>query len=585
MDERLRHLAKKVADKIDTEEKCAQEMLKPWLLGILVLICISTVLAFYYADDIRQNRQKAMAVESGAQAGQSRGNSGLMQKGSPLAKLTGFIPPWRRWDPDVITGATPIAASFSPAIGAVAPSVVGINTSGGVQAQGASGIIVHRRGYILTNHHVVKGAKNIVVSVSSGQMVRNYGAKIVDIRPELDLAIIKLMNTRAETFTPAPLGNSNGILVGQQVLAIGNPFGLAQSSSAGIISNTQRTLTAGNKVFRGLIQTDASINPGSSGGALVNTRGQVIGINTAIYSPTMSFSGIGFAIPINQAVSAFLPFIEMVKSPLVKRRAAITRRQARPANAMFDAGDSFRTAAGPSQQASPPKQSKKQCWLGVDVYPVDPAVAKMFDVPFSGGVLVNRVFTHSPAALASLARGDVIYRIDGRRVKDIEMLWSYLAQKKAGDQVDITVFRKGSKETFMAVLEPEPANVHSLLSNAPTGAAVGEIGLAPIAEISWIGIDIQPIEAGRATKKFGVDPNQRGVLVGEVEGIAAIESGLRPGDVIKMINNRPINNIEEFKNLIKRIDPSAGVVLDIVRQKRPFYITIKSSRRDFGAWQ
>ncbi len=133
----------------------------------------------------------------------------------------------------------------------------------------------------------------------------------------------------------------------------------------------------------------------------------------------------------------------------------------------------------------------------------------------------------------------------------------------------------------MAVLEPEPANIHSLLSKAPTG----ETGLAGIAEISWIGIDIQPLEAGRATKEFGVDPNQRGVFVGEVEGIAAIEAGLQPGDVIKKVNNRRIRDIEEFKDLIRNIDPSAGVVLDIVRQKRPFYITIKSARRDFGAWQ
>ncbi len=573
-------MAKNVANKTDTEEKCAQELLRPWLTGILILICVAIVLAFYFADDIRQNRKKVMAD---AQGPAGAGN-GVVEKGSPLAKLTAFIPPWYGWNPDAITGATPVAASFSPAIAAVSPSVVSINTSGGVQDQGASGIIVHRRGYVLTNHHVVKGAKNIVVTLASGQMVRTYGAKIVDIRPELDLAIIKLATTRGETLKPAPLGNSNGMLVGQQVLAIGNPFGLAQSSSAGIISNTQRTLTAGDKVFRGLIQTDASINPGSSGGALVNTRGEVIGVNTAIYSPTMGFSGIGFAVPINQAKSAFGPFIEMVESPLTRAGPAVAKGQLTPADGMFDVGGNLRMVSRQSQ-AVPVKQLKKQCWLGVDVYPVDPAVATTFDVPFASGVLVNRVFASSPAALAGLARGDVIYRIDGKRVKDIEMLWLYLADKKVGGQVDITVSRKGSKKTFMAVLEPEPANVHSLILTTPAGAAVGEIALAPIEEISWIGIDIQPIEEGRATKEFGVDPNQRGVFVGEVEGIAAIESGLERGDVIRRVNNRRIKNIEEFKDLIKKVDPSAGVVLDIVRQKRPFYITIKSAKRDFGAWQ
>jgi len=557
-------------------------MLGPWLIGILVLICVSIVLAFYYADDIRQTRSKAMAGEGGAQASHSP-SKGLVQTGSPLARLAAFIPPWHSWNRDAITGATPVAASFSEAIRVVSPSVVGVNTSG-AQNQGASGIIVHRRGYILTNHHVVKGAKNIVVTLASGQMIRSYGAEVLQVRAGLDLAIIKLTKTGGESFCPAPLGDSNRMLIGQQVVAIGNPFGLTQSSSAGIISNTQRTLTAGDKVFRGLIQTDASINPGSSGGALANTSGQVIGVNTAIYSPTMGFSGIGFAVPINQAKSAFGPFIQVVESPLAKPVAAIAKGKVRPANAMIDVGGNLRMAAGQSQ-AIPLNQWKKPCWLGVDVYPVDGAVARTFDVPFEGGVLVNRVFAHSPAALGSLARGDVIYRIDGRRLKDTKMLWSYLAQKKAGDQVNITVFRKGAKKACMVVLEPEPANIHSLLSKAPTGAAAVETGLAEIEEISWIGIDIQPLEVGEATQEFGVDPNQRGVFVGEVEGIAAIEGGLRPGDVIKRVNNRRIKDIKEFKDLIKNIDPSAGVVLDIVRQERPFYITIRSARRDLGAWQ
>jgi serine protease Do len=474
-----------------------------------------------------------------------------------------------------VTGATPKVISFNRAIQIVSPSVVGINTSG-AQQLGASGIIVHPQGYILTNDHVVKGASNVVVTIAYDKLVKAYPAQLVDSRPDLDLALIKVTGTGGQAFSPAPLGDSGRILIGQQVVAIGNPFGLAQSASAGIISNARRTLTAGNKVFDGLIQTDASINPGSSGGALVNAKAEVIGVSTAIYSPLQAFTGVGFAVPINQAKQAFGGFIQAVPSPLATPNAWAAGANMNAVNVPVTRADLQMMAAG---------TGVTRCWLGIDVHPVDRVVAREFDVPVSRGVLVNRVFDNSPASRAGLLRGDVIFRVNRARVRDARMFWSHLAQGKPGDKVRITLFRRDRKKTFVLKLEPEPPNIRALLSKAPQGAAAGAAGAAGIEEISWVGIDVQPLTDPEALQEFGISPTEKGVLVGEVEGVAAIDAGLQPGDLIRKINNHEVRDIRAFKEVIKRVNPSKGIVLDIVRQRRPFYVTIQPLRQDRGAWQ
>lgn len=550
-------------------------MLQPWLIGIAILICATIVLAFCYSDDIRQAQTNRRALRNGPKGR----NAGEQISATNLRRqLAAFIPPWHsRQNPDAITGATPVAVSFSEAIGIVSPSIVGIKTTGPMEQSG-SGIIVHPMGYILTNQHVVRDAKDIYVTVTVDQLIKIYSAEIVEIKSEIDLAMIRLLKTGGRKFAPAPLGDSNRMLVGQQVVAIGSPFGLSQSASTGIVSNTDRTLSAGNKVFDGLIQTDAAINPGSSGGALINKNAEVIGINTAIYSSTMSFSGIGFAVPINQAQSLFKPFIKTVESPLADKansqpvKANLNRLAGTPIG-----GANVKMVAGPGQTPL-----GKPCWLGVDIYPTGDIVTREFNVPFHGGVLVNRVFSHSPAGLAELQRGDVLFRIDGRRIKNQDMLWSYLSAKKSGERVELTLFRAGQKKTAIAILEPEPANIQTLLSKAPSGRAAE---LAKIEEISWIAIDIWPIDPDIAANKYGLDPTIAGVFVGEVEGIAAIEAGLQTGDVITRVNGMQIKDIQSFKDIIKTVDPSKGVVLDIMRQNRPFYITVHPADGNLGAWQ
>ena len=536
------------------DERCAQKTLVPWAVGIAVLVCTTIILAFSYYDEAQQLRREGRKL---------------------LVTPAVFVPPWHgEQNPDAVTGASPKAVAFNLAIERVSPSVVGINTSG-AQSQSGSGIIVHRQGYVLTNHHVVNGATNIVVTLAYGQLVKSYSAELVQGRPELDLAVIQITSTGKEAFSPAPLGDSDRIYIGQPVAVIGSPFGLAQSASAGIISNTQRTLTAGNRVFEGLIQTDASINPGSSGGALITVQGEVIGVNIAIYSPVDGFTGVGFAVPINQAKRAFPGLIEGTQLPRFGGNAGAAGSVRQVEFPVM--GDDLQMIAARGGMMRP--------WLGIDVYPLDRARVRAFNVPFRWGVLVNRGFDNSVAAKAGLQRGDVIYRINNRRVKDIDMLWSYLADSKVGDKVKITVFRNSSRKAFVVTLEPEPPNVRSLLSKVPRGGAAGETGRFGIEEISWLGIDIQPVESGEALQEFGIDPSESGVLVGEVEGIAAIDAGLKPGDLIKKVNTYEIKDIRTFKEVIRKVDPSSGVVLDIIRQGRPFYITVYSAGQDLGAWQ
>ncbi|MHC4293970.1 MAG: trypsin-like peptidase domain-containing protein [Planctomycetota bacterium] len=565
------------------EENCARKWLGVWVAAIAIMVCVTIALAFYYADDIKQSQANRPPMCAGGfefSKGRKGGNAQAANPGNQAAlEPAAFVPPWHgEQNPDAVTGATPKPMAFNRAIQVVAPCIVGINASGETPQSG-SGIIVHRIGYVLTNNHVIDGAKNLVVTLAVDQIIKSYSAEPVASEPQLDLAVIRIKRKGNETFSPAPLGDSGNIFIGQQVVTVGNPFGLSQSASAGIISNPRRSFTGEGRTFKDLIQTDASINPGSSGGALVNTNGEVIGVATAAYSPVQTFTGIGFAVPINQAKRVFRQFIEIVPSPITNDPAA---------GAQVNRGRvSLQVAARPQpelQMMATPTNLQK-CWLGIDAYPIDGVMVREFNLPVRWGAMVNRVFNNSPASKAGLMRGDVVYRVNGKRIKNVNMFWSSLANQKAGDKIHVAIFRNNSSKTFHLTLEPEPPNIRTLMSKAPQGIAAEAAGEFVIEEISWIGLDIKPIGAGDAAKEFGIDPAESGVFVGEVEGIAAIEAGLLPGDVIKKINNKKVKGIEQFKDVATNIDPSKGVVLDIIRQKRPFYITIKTTGNDLGAWQ
>ncbi len=569
------------------EDICARETLGPWLVAISILIFVTVILAFYFADDIRQSQADRGQMHIGGMKVPGSIGPARPQDANPVVRQAAFTLPWySQQNPDAVTGATPSPMSFNQAIRIVSPSVVGINTSGGRQ-QSASGIIVHHLGYVLTNYHVIEGSDNIVVTLSYDQLLKSYSAKVFDSRPDLDLAIIKMNSTGKEVFWPAPLGDSDRTYIGQRVVAIGNPFGLTQSASSGIISNTDRTLTAGNKVFDGLIQTDASINPGSSGGALVNSRAEVIGVDTAIYSITQTFSGISFAVPINQAKQAFPDLIEIVPSPLVRSNAQIAKANTNQSGISAPAAINLQMTA----VKSIPKQ---RCWLGISTYPVSRAVSRELNLPTRHGVLVNRVIGNSPAAKAGLMEGDVIFRVDNKRIKNENMLWSLLADKRAGEKIKIALFRNNTKKTLTVRLQPEPPNIRSLLSNTPQGSspfqtnAMVPTGTLPsprqqnaagkkFIEGHWLGLEVIPLTAELATE-YQIPRGQAGVLVDEVT-LEAAESGILAGDMVQSIGGFPTPDLKTFFRVTQRVQEEERAQVGISRRgsKMAFFMTARNT--------
>ncbi len=313
----------------------------------------------------------------------------------------------------------------------VSPSVVHITSTvlrrdflfGIVPQQGTgSGILVSRDGYVLTNNHVIEDASRIQVKLSDGRV---YEAELVGSEPSSDIAVIRILNPPGN-LTPAPLGDSSTLRVGDLVIAIGNPFGLDRTATVGIVSSLNRSVRSDEGyILRGLIQTDASINPGNSGGPLVNSRGEVVGINTAILTTSGGSIGIGFAIPINTA--------KRIMQEIIER----DRKQVR------------------------------HPWLGISGITVDEALAEALNLPVSSGALVVSVAPGSPAEKAGLRGGtlqvyyrgypitiggDIIVGVDGRRIESMEELAEVISSKEVGERIEITYIRRGERHTTYAVL-------------------------------------------------------------------------------------------------------------------------------------
>ncbi|MDH4428550.1 MAG: trypsin-like peptidase domain-containing protein [Acidovorax sp.] len=307
--------------------------------------------------------------------------------------------------------AQPVAGSFSVAARKAAPAVVSINTSKAVrhprsndpwfqfffgdqgsQAQAGlgSGVIVSPDGYILTNNHVVEGADEIEVTLNDSRRAR---AKVIGTDPDTDLAILRIELDKLPVIV---LGNSDALAVGDQVLAIGNPFGVGQTVTSGIVSALGRT-QLGINTFENFIQTDAAINPGNSGGALVDVNGNLMGINTAIYSRSGGSMGIGFAIPVSTA--------RMVLDGIVKD-GQVTRG-----------------------------------WIGVEPNELSPELAETFGVKATEGVIITGVLQDGPAAQAGMRPGDVIVRVEGKNVANVSELLTAVAALKPGEASPFVVQR------------------------------------------------------------------------------------------------------------------------------------------------
>jgi len=364
-----------------------------------------------------------------------------------------------------------------------------------------SGFIIDREGFIVTNNHVIEGADEITVRLANE---KEFDAKIVGRDPNTDLALIQIKG--ASDLTPLVLGDSDKLTVGSWVVAMGSPFGLEQTVTAGIVSAKGRVIGSGP--YDDFIQTDASINPGNSGGPLLNMNGEVIGINTAIVAQGQ---GIGFAIPVNLAQGIIQQ---------LKEKGSVTRG-----------------------------------WLGVGIQDLTPEIAEYYGIDQKKGVLVAQVFEGDPADKAGIKAKDIIVEVDGKSVDSSRELTATIAAIPVGKSVPITFLRGGDKKTVNVKIAKRD---DSELMAKKEPESSGELGIR-IAEIT-----------PETAKQFGHSETDKGVLVVGVEpGSKADEAGVRQGDLVKEVNRKPVNSVSELRSAVEKNDklqllvkrPNAGFVV------------------------
>lgn len=390
-----------------------------------------------------------------------------------------------------------------------------------------SGVIVDPRGYVLTNEHVVRGADELTVTIQDPEE-KKYAGKVVGADPRTDLAVVKI--TPQEPLVFAALGDSDRVRVGDWAIAIGSPFGLRQTLTVGVISALGQSLAVEGVNYSGLLQTDAAINRGNSGGPLVNIRGEVIGINTAIFAPTGVFAGIGFAIPVNR--------VKDIMDQLIEKGRVV------------------------------------RGWLGVEILSVNEVMAKQFGLAKAEGVVVNGVQPGSPAEKGGLKRGDVIVSFNGKPTPTQEILVENVGKTPPKTKVKMGIIRDG-KSQELSITTAEMPSDPSAESDARSGETPGD---PKSGETRWEGArlsDATPVLLNR----YGLSPGSAGVLVVDVEGGGLAERlGLAEGDLIASFNRQKTANVADFKAASKKTNPKDGVLLDVNRQGRWMYLSFREGQ-------
>ncbi len=386
------------------------------------------------------------------------------------------------------------------------------------KAQGVgSGFIVTPDGYIVTNDHVIEDAHEVHVVLNDG---RRLSAQVRGLDPKTDLALLKV-----EPDGPLPyvsFGDSEAAQAGDWVLAIGNPFGLGGSVTSGIISARGRDIQSGP--YDDYLQIDAPINRGNSGGPLFDLSGQVIGVNTAIYSPTGGNVGIGFAVPAAQA------------KPVIEQLMA--------------------------------KGHVERGWLGVQIQTVTDALAESLDLPKAEGALVGEVTADSPAAKAGIQVGDVILSFDQRKVAELKDLPRLVADAAPGVSAPVSVWREGKRRELQVTIQRAPNTTVSAAE--PAGAASDEAKL---------GLAVAPITP-ELRERFKLDGNVHGTLVVEVEsGSPAEQRGLKPGDVIVQAGRVPVTKPDDLASIVREAAAAEreNVLLLVNRQGDQWFVAVEIS--------
>lgn len=372
-----------------------------------------------------------------------------------------------------------------------------------------SGFILSTDGYILTNNHVVRKAEEIEVILQSGD---RYSAGIVGKDPKTDLALLKI---EAEKPLPAVrMGDSSTLEIGDRVLAIGNPFGLGHTVTAGIVSAKGRALGIGQ--YDNFIQTDAAINPGNSGGPLFNFEGEVVGVNTAVIARGQ---GLGFAIPINMA--------SMVVEQL-KTHGRVVR-----------------------------------AWLGVMIQDVTPEISEALGIDRREGGLISEVKEGSPAAEAGVRRGDVVVSVNGEKIADAAALARKLALLEPGVPTEFVVLRDGGEKTYSIRLVEHPDNQKSGEAEARRDVERG------------LGIEVSDITQ-TIRKRLGVKRSEGVVVVSVAPGSVASEKGIRVGDLVLEINGNPVRGLSDYKRILAESGGRKTLLFLIERKGRTLYMGFRN---------
>ncbi len=378
-----------------------------------------------------------------------------------------------------------------------------------------SGVITSKEGYILTNNHVIANADKITVTLSDK---REFPAEIVGTDPKSDVAVIKI---NADNLPIARLGDSETLEVGDWVVAIGTPFGLSQTVTAGIISAEGRS-NIGINDYEDFIQTDAAINPGNSGGPLVNINGEVIGVNTAIFSRSGGYQGIGFAIPINMAKS--------VQESLIANGKVI------------------------------------RGWLGVMIQTITPEIVKQFNLPEgTTGTLVGDVLKGGPAEEFGIQRGDVIVEFDGQPVDGPNTLKNIVAVTEVGKKADVVLYRDGKKKTIQVKIAEQAGNeAQASKAETPDEATVEKFGLS-----------VQELTKEIAAQ-LGYE-DEKGVIISNIDANSpAAEAGLRRGDLIKELNKTPIESLADYNKAMKAMGEEKSFLTLIRRGENTSYVVVSA---------
>ncbi|MES9966256.1 MAG: DegQ family serine endoprotease [Sedimenticola sp.] len=375
-----------------------------------------------------------------------------------------------------------------------------------------SGFIISEDGYLLTNNHVVEEADEVLVRLSDH---REFTAKVIGKDKRSDVALLKI---EADDLPTVNIGNGSDLKVGEWVLAIGSPFGFDHSVTAGIVSAKGRNLPSENYVP--FIQTDVAINPGNSGGPLFNLKGEVVGVNSQIYSRTGGFMGLSFAIPIEMAMNV---------ADQLREKGKVSRG-----------------------------------WLGVLIQDVTRELADSFGMEHPHGAIVAKVLPGSPAEKAGLQQGDVILTFNGRKLYNSSMLPPMVGSSRIDKPATLEILRAGKRKTIKVTIGELPeddkiAQIPEETESEVTGA--DRLGL--------LASDLTP----KLRKEFNLE-NVRGVVVLEVHPGPASAAGLREGDIIQMINNTRINSLEQFDAQVQALQKGKTTAVLVLRRTGPRFFAL-----------